>query len=53
MQSILLKHSMTAEQTTAGETEYNVTDEVESFDKTASIFLGEKIGRNVHRVELV
>ena len=53
VQSILLKRSMTAEQTTAGETEYNVTDEVESFDKTASIFLGEKIGRNVHRVELV
>lgn len=52
VRNILLTTSMTAGEDQSGETEYNVTDEVESFDKTASIFLGESIGHNVYRVEL-
>lgn len=52
VRNILLTTSMTAGEDQRGETEYNVTDEVESFDKTASIFLGESIGHNVRRVEL-
>lgn len=34
-------------------TEYNVTDETDSFGKTASIFLGQEVAGTVNRVELV
>ena len=52
VQSILMKNDMLADREEQGVTEYNVTDETETFDKTASIFLGEKVTGAVNRVTL-
>ena len=52
VQSILMKNDMLADREGQGVTEYNVTDETETFDNTASIFLGEKVTGAVNRVTL-
>lgn len=52
VQKTLLENGMLTDRKTVGVTEYNVTDETETFDKTASIFLGEKVSDAVNRVVL-
>lgn len=49
----LMKNAMLAQREEEGTTEYNVTDETETFDKTASVFLGEKVTGAVNRIELL
>ena len=47
------ENGMLSDRTEPGTTEYNVTDEIETFDKTASIFLGEPVTGAVNRIELL
>ena len=53
VRNTLLKNGMLSDRTEPGTTEYNVTDEIETFDKTASIFLGEPVTGAVNRIELL
>ena len=53
MQRYLMQHDLLADRQREGVTEYNVTDETDSFGKTASIFLGQEVAGTVNRVELV
>lgn len=48
----LMQNNLLADRTTPGTTEYNVTDETDTFDRTASIFLQEKVTGTVNRIEL-
>ena len=53
VQRYLMQHDLLADRQREGVTEYNVTDETDSFGKTASIFLGQEVAGTVNRVELV
>ena len=53
VQRYLMQHDLLADRQREGVIEYNVTDETDSFGKTASIFLGQEVAGTVNRVELV
>lgn len=53
VQRYLMRHDLLAQRDRPGITEYNVTDETDTFGKTASIFLGQEVSGTVNRVELV
>ena len=53
VRNYLMKNGMLSDREEPGVTEYNVTDETDTFDKTASIFLREKVSGAVNRIELV
>ena len=53
VRNYLMKNGMLSDREELGVTEYNVTDETDTFDKTASIFLREKVSGAVNRIELV
>lgn len=53
VKTVLASKGMLAERSEAGETEYNVTDQVSGFEQTASLFLGEPVTGSLNRVELV
>ena len=53
VRNYLMKNGMLSDRKEPGVTEYNVTDEIDTFDKTASIFLREKVSGAVNRIELV
>ena len=52
VRDLLMKNGQLAQRQRQGITEYNVTDETESFNRTASIFLGEQVKGAVNRIEL-
>ena len=51
-EGVYLTGEQLAQRQRQGITEYNVTDETESFNRTASIFLGEQVKGAVNRIEL-